>query len=122
MSNINYWEQLTDKQQGMVNILSATYPNLPLNFYSYVLVVCPERYVTGFHGFFSSWWRLYADHFEWDCEDISLYKVIDAKYSDYLKSMDIEQLEHIEKLIVNGSSDEEIDKVARQFLMNKQES
>ena len=122
MSNINYWEKLTDKQQGMVSILSATYPNLPVYFYSYALVICPDRYVAGFYGFFNDWWRLYADHFEWDCEDISLYKVIDAKFSDYLKSMDIEQLEHIEDLIINGSSDEEIGKIARQFLIKKQES
>lgn len=122
MSNTNYWEKLTEKQKGMLDGLRYIYPDLPLLFYSYAFIVCPDRYMAGFYGFFNNWWCLHADHFEWDCEDISLYKVIDAKCSDYLKSMDIEPLEHIEKLIINGSSDEEIDKVARQFLINKQKS
>lgn len=121
MSNINYWERLTEKQIGMLDGLRQIYPNLPVHFYSYSFIVCPDRYVAGFYGFFNNWWRLHADYFEWGCEDISFYKVIDAKCSDYLKSMDIEHLQHIEELIINFSCDEEIDKVARQFLINKQE-
>ena len=53
MSNINYWEKLTEKQIGMLDGLRHIYPNLPVHFYSYSFIVCPDRYVAGFYGFFN---------------------------------------------------------------------
>lgn len=40
MSNINYWEKLTEKQIGMLDGLRHIYPNLPVHFYSYSFIVC----------------------------------------------------------------------------------
>lgn len=115
---INYCDNLTEEQESMLTVLRRIYPHLPIPFYCYSFTICPNKYITGFFKFFDDWWSYHGTYFPVGDESIPFFEMIDKKYSDYIRAMDVKELEHIEKSIIEGKSDTEVDEMIHYFWMS----
>lgn len=116
----NYYDDFTEEQKGMLTVLQRIYPQIPMAFYYYSFSICPNKHIIGFFKFFDAWWGYHSTYYLMGDERVPFFEMIDKKYSDYIKAMDIEEYERIERAIIEGKSDAEVEEMIGRFWMIKQ--